>query len=98
MQTLQQEFGSAIMMITHDLGVVAETADDVVVMYAAKVVEQRPVDEIFTRPQPPVHLGPARLAAAARRGRRAARRRSRASRRRCSTRRAAAASIRAART
>ena len=73
MNRLQQEFGSAIIMITHDLGVVAEIADDVVVMYAAKVVERGPVDEIFARPQHALHVGPARLAAAARRRRRAPR-------------------------
>ena len=73
MDKLQDEFGSAIIMITHDLGVVAEIADDVVVMYAAEVVEQAPVDELFKRPQHPVHVGPARLAAAPRRRRRAAR-------------------------
>ncbi len=56
-KTLQQEFGSAIIMITHDLGVVAETADDVVVMYAAKVVEHAPVNEIFTRPRHPYTWG-----------------------------------------
>jgi peptide/nickel transport system ATP-binding protein len=44
MSDLQQEFGSAIIMITHDLGVIAEIADDVVVMYAAKVAEHGPVD------------------------------------------------------
>src|SRR3982750_3214485 len=49
-QTLQQEFGSAVIMITHDLGVVAETADEVVVMYAAEVVEQAPVERLFERP------------------------------------------------
>ena len=38
---LQAEYGSAVIMITHDLGVVAEIADDVVVMYAARVAEQR---------------------------------------------------------
>ena len=40
MNTLQRDFGSAIILITHDLGVVAETADDVLVMYAAKPAEQ----------------------------------------------------------
>ena len=40
MQQLQDDFGSAIIIITHDLGVVAEIADDVVVMYAAQVVEE----------------------------------------------------------
>ena len=39
MANLQQEYGRAIVMITHDLGVVAEIADDVVVMYAGRVVE-----------------------------------------------------------
>ena len=45
---LQDEFGTALIMITHDLGVVAETADDIVVMYSAKVVEHAPVQEIFS--------------------------------------------------
>ncbi len=54
---LQEEFGSAIIMITHDLGVVAEIADDIVVMYAAKVVEQAPVDELFKRPRHPYTWG-----------------------------------------
>ncbi len=44
---LQQEYGMGIMLITHDLGVVAEMADDVVVMYLGKVAEQGSVDEIF---------------------------------------------------
>jgi len=57
MKTLQQEFGSAIMMITHDLGVIAEIADEVVVMYAAKVVEHAPVEEIFNRPRMPYTWG-----------------------------------------
>ena len=39
-EKLQEEFGSAVIMITHDLGVVAEIADDVVVMYAAEVAEK----------------------------------------------------------
>src|SRR5215211_6064179 len=57
MKRLQQEFGSAIIMITHDLGVVAETADDVLVMYAAEVVEQANVDDLFNRPQHPYTWG-----------------------------------------
>jgi len=44
---LQQEFGTAVIMITHDLGVIAETADDVVVMYAGTAMEQAPVRDIF---------------------------------------------------
>ena len=57
MHKLQEEFGSAILMITHDLGVVAESADDVVVMYAAEVVEQGPVERIFKRPHMPYTWG-----------------------------------------
>ena len=57
MMRLQQDFGSAIMMITHDLGVVAETADDVIVMYAAKIVEQGSAETIFKRPHHPYTWG-----------------------------------------
>jgi peptide/nickel transport system ATP-binding protein len=57
MNTLQEEFGSAIVIITHDLGVVAETADDVLVMYAAEKVEHAPVNEIFNRPHMPYTWG-----------------------------------------
>jgi peptide/nickel transport system ATP-binding protein len=57
MNRLQREFGSAIILVTHDLGVVAETADDVVVMYAARVVERAPVDNLFNRPHMPYTWG-----------------------------------------
>jgi peptide/nickel transport system ATP-binding protein len=57
MQKLQQEFGSAVIIITHDLGVVAETADDVVVMYAAHIVEHAPVNDLFGRPRHPYTWG-----------------------------------------
>ena len=57
MNKLQADFGSAIIIITHDLGVVAETADDVVVMYAAEVVEHASVDSIFERPHMPYTWG-----------------------------------------
>jgi peptide/nickel transport system ATP-binding protein len=57
MKRLQEDFGSAIIMITHDLGVVAEIADDVVVMYAANVVEQAEVHDLFHRPQHPYTWG-----------------------------------------
>jgi peptide/nickel transport system ATP-binding protein len=57
MNRLQEDFGSAIIMITHDLGVVAETADEVVVMYAARVAEKAEVDDVFTRPQHPYAWG-----------------------------------------
>src|SRR5260370_8729820 len=53
MRQLQQDDGMAIMLITHDLGVVAEMARDVAVMYLGRVVEQAPVDEIFHAPPPP---------------------------------------------
>ena len=56
-ERLQEEFGSAVIIITHDLGVVAETADDVVVMYAAKIAEEAPVDELFNRPRHPYTWG-----------------------------------------
>jgi peptide/nickel transport system ATP-binding protein len=57
MKTLQEDFGSAIIMITHDLGVVAEVADDVLVMYAANVVEQAEVHDLFNQPQHPYTWG-----------------------------------------
>jgi peptide/nickel transport system ATP-binding protein len=57
MNRLQQEFGSAIIIITHDLGVVAETADEVVVMYAARIAEKGSVDQIFHRPHHPYTWG-----------------------------------------
>jgi peptide/nickel transport system ATP-binding protein len=57
MKRLQEDFGSAIIMITHDLGVVAEIADDVLVMYAANVVEQAEVHDLFNRPQHPYTWG-----------------------------------------
>ena len=53
MRQLQQEDGMAIMLITHDLGVVAEMATDVAVMYLGRVVEQGPVDAIFHSPRHP---------------------------------------------
>jgi peptide/nickel transport system ATP-binding protein len=55
--SLQEEFGTAIILITHDLGVVAETADDVAVMYAGRVVERGSVRDIFYRPQMPYTWG-----------------------------------------
>ena len=61
MRQLQQEDGMAIMLITHDLGVIAEMATDVVVMYLGRVVEQAPVDAIFHAPRHPVHPGAAAL-------------------------------------
>ena len=57
MNRLQQDFGSAIIIITHDLGVVAEAADDVLVMYAARVVERGNVDALFSKPRHPYTWG-----------------------------------------
>ena len=57
MNRLQREFGSAIIMITHDLGVIAEIADEVVVMYAARVAERGTVDQLFNRPHHPYTWG-----------------------------------------
>jgi len=53
MRGLQQRMGSAIMYITHDLGVIAEMSDDVIVMYLGKVVEQADVDTLFYDPKHP---------------------------------------------
>jgi peptide/nickel transport system ATP-binding protein/oligopeptide transport system ATP-binding protein len=57
MKDLQAKMGMAIVFITHDLGVVAEMADRVVVMYASQVVETGPVADIFERPQMPYTAG-----------------------------------------
>ena len=57
MRTLREETGTAIMLITHDLGVVAEFADDVVVMYAGRIVEQARVEALFADPQHPYTIG-----------------------------------------
>ena len=53
LRDLQERNGMAIMLITHDLGVIAEMADDVVVMYLGRVVEEGPVDDIFHAPKHP---------------------------------------------
>src|SRR6188472_342648 len=57
LQDLQREFNSAIMIITHDLGVIAEMADDVLVMYAGRAVEYGPCKEILTHPEMPYTWG-----------------------------------------
>ncbi|KTC57318.1 MULTISPECIES: ABC transporter ATP-binding protein [Pseudomonas syringae group] len=54
---LQTETGTAMILITHDLGVVAEVADDVMVMYAGRVVESGPVKTLFDDPQHPYTVG-----------------------------------------
>lgn len=55
--TAQSETGAAVIMITHDMGVVAKTADDVLVMYAGKPVEKAPVHELFHRTRMPYSIG-----------------------------------------
>ena len=63
MRGVQQEFGTAIMLITHDLGVVADMADDVVVMYGGQVMERAPRRELFYRRHHPYTEGLLRVAA-----------------------------------
>ncbi|WP_454857687.1 ABC transporter ATP-binding protein [Rhizobium binxianense] len=57
MRELQQKTGTAIILITHDLGVVAESCDDVIVMYAGQVVEQCSVEQLLAFPQHPYTVG-----------------------------------------
>ena len=57
MRALKAETGAAIVLITHDLGVVAEMADRVIVMYAGEVVEEAPVDRLFAAPEHPYTVG-----------------------------------------
>jgi oligopeptide/dipeptide ABC transporter ATP-binding protein len=57
MRELRQTFGTAMVLITHDMGVVAENADRVVVMYAGRKVEEAPVDDLFDRPAHPYTHG-----------------------------------------
>jgi len=57
LQDLQKEFGTAIILITHDLGVVADMADDVVVMYGGRVVERGGIEDIYYRPEMPYTWG-----------------------------------------
>jgi len=54
---LRTEIGGSVILITHDLGVVAETADRVLVMYAGRIVEQSPVNELFDAPLHPYTRG-----------------------------------------
>ncbi len=57
LKDLQRDFNTAIVIITHDLGVVADTADEVVVMYGGRLVEHGTVDDVFHRPEMPYTLG-----------------------------------------
>ena len=75
LQDLQDRLGMAIIIITHDLGVVAEITDEICVMYAGRIVEHASTDEIFAAPEHPYTWGLLDIYSAARQ---AARRRSRA--------------------
>jgi oligopeptide/dipeptide ABC transporter ATP-binding protein len=57
MRVLREDLGTAIILITHDLGVVAELADDVAVMYAGRIVERAPARKLFAEPQHPYTIG-----------------------------------------
>jgi peptide/nickel transport system ATP-binding protein len=57
MRDLKDEIGAAIILITHDLGVVADLCDEVAVMYAGQLVEQAPVEALFERPEHPYTVG-----------------------------------------
>jgi peptide/nickel transport system ATP-binding protein/oligopeptide transport system ATP-binding protein len=57
LRDLQQRLGMAILIITHDLGVIAELVDEVIVMYAGKIVESAPVRALFDDPQHPYTIG-----------------------------------------
>src|SRR4051794_30587066 len=57
LKTIQQRTDSALLLITHDLGVVAEMVDDVIVMYAGQVVEHGTVDEVLVEPRAPYTMG-----------------------------------------
>jgi len=54
---LQTEFNTAVIIITHDLGIVADVADEVAVMYAARVVEHATTDRLYASPEMPYTLG-----------------------------------------
>ena len=59
MARLSREFGTAVIIITHNLGVVARYADRVNVMYAGKIIETSTAEKVYARPAAPLHAGPA---------------------------------------
>jgi peptide/nickel transport system ATP-binding protein len=58
LRALCNEHGTAVMLVTHDMGVIAETADRVAVMYAGRLVEIGPVADSHRQPEPPLHARP----------------------------------------
>ena len=68
-ERLQSELDTAVVIITHDLGVVAEMADEIAVMYAGRIVEHAPTDDDLRGARAPLHVGPAALDPAPRRRR-----------------------------
>ena len=67
---LKERLGMATLLVTHDMGVVAGRTDRINVMYAGRIVETAPTDELFSAHAPPLHAGAARLDPAARPGHR----------------------------
>ncbi len=98
LRQLREQTGAGIILVTHDLGVVADIADRIIVMYAGRVVEQGTLDEIFYDPQHPYTWGLLGSIARIDSDTRSGSRRSRGCPHRCSRRRRAATSVRAART
>ena len=96
LEELRRDLGLALLLITHDLGVIAETCDRVAMMYAGAIVESGPTETVFACPAAPLHPAAARRLPADRRASAACRRRSRARRPTPRIRRPAAASTRAA--
>ena len=94
---LQREYNMGLILITHDLGVVADVADKIAVMYAGRIVETRPGPRALQAPRAPVHPGPARTRSRGWTRRARSSTRSRACRPTCCTSRPAAPSTRAAR-
>ena len=92
LRSARRDSAMSVVLVTHDLGVVAQTCDRMAVMYAGRIVETGPVAEVFARPRHAYTLRPARLGAARRRAARSRCARSRARRRASPTCRRAAPS------